>query len=64
MSPKLFEQFEFTPHTRVLVAVSGGVDSMVLLDLAVRAPNLDVVVATFDYYEYEQFALRQLNWLA
>lgn len=49
MSPKLFEQFEFTPHTRVLVAVSGGVDSMVLLDLAVRAPNLDVVVATFDH---------------
>ncbi|BAN75484.1 MULTISPECIES: tRNA lysidine(34) synthetase TilS [Lacticaseibacillus] len=49
MSPKLFQTFGFAPHTRVLVAVSGGVDSMVLLDLAVRAPDLDVVVATFDH---------------
>lgn len=49
MSPKLFQTFGFAPHTRVLVAVSGGVDSMVLLDLAVRAPDLDVIVATFDH---------------
>ncbi|RXT56281.1 tRNA lysidine(34) synthetase TilS [Lacticaseibacillus chiayiensis] len=49
MGPKLFQTFGFAPHTRVLVAVSGGVDSMVLLDLAVRAPDLDVIVATFDH---------------
>ncbi|MDT8952000.1 tRNA lysidine(34) synthetase TilS [Lacticaseibacillus paracasei] len=49
MSPKLFQRFGFAPHTRVLVAVSGGVDSMVLLNLAVKAADLDVVVATFDH---------------
>lgn len=34
---------------RYIVAVSGGVDSIVLLDLLTRDPNLELVVAHFDH---------------
>ena len=37
-------------HRRVVLAVSGGVDSMVLLDAAVATTSLDrLLVATFDH---------------
>lgn len=36
-------------HARVLLAVSGGLDSMVLLDTAARLRRGDVRVATFDH---------------
>jgi tRNA(Ile)-lysidine synthase len=37
------------PPGKYVVAVSGGVDSMVLLDILRRNPNLDIVVAHFDH---------------
>lgn len=39
------------PAKRVVLAVSGGIDSMVLLDAASRTPqaNREIVVATFDH---------------
>ena len=37
-----------SPHDRVLLAVSGGADSMVMLDAA-RQARLPVIVATFDH---------------
>lgn len=37
------------PPGKYLVAVSGGVDSMVLLDILVHQPELDLVVAHFDH---------------
>lgn len=37
------------PHGTYVVAVSGGVDSMVLLDLLTKMPHLKLVVAHFDH---------------
>jgi tRNA(Ile)-lysidine synthetase, N-terminal domain/tRNA(Ile)-lysidine synthetase, C-terminal domain len=37
------------PHDRVVLAVSGGVDSMVLLDAAVAVARVPLLVATFDH---------------
>jgi tRNA(Ile)-lysidine synthase len=40
----------FTPHARVVLAISGGLDSMVLLDAAAHAvPREKLIVATFDH---------------
>jgi tRNA(Ile)-lysidine synthase len=40
----------FNPHARVVLAISGGLDSMVLLDAAARAvPHEKLIVATFDH---------------
>ncbi|HEX4684447.1 MAG TPA: tRNA lysidine(34) synthetase TilS [Gemmatimonadaceae bacterium] len=40
----------FTPHARVVLAISGGLDSMVLLDAAAHAvPRDKLIVATFDH---------------
>jgi tRNA(Ile)-lysidine synthase len=41
----------FSQESRVVLAVSGGIDSMTLLDAAglVRPPEAEVVVATFDH---------------
>lgn len=40
----------FNPHPRIVLAVSGGLDSMVLLDAAAHAmPRERLVVATFDH---------------
>jgi tRNA(Ile)-lysidine synthase len=38
-----------TPFRKVLVAVSGGPDSVALLDLARSLPNLDIIAATVDH---------------
>lgn len=35
--------------TKYVIAVSGGVDSVVLLDMLSRTPNLDLIVAHFDH---------------
>jgi tRNA(Ile)-lysidine synthetase-like protein len=42
-------KLDFIPPGKYVVAVSGGVDSMVLLDVLAKIPNLDLVVAHFDH---------------
>src|SRR4051812_31887046 len=37
------------PRGKYILAVSGGVDSMVLLDLLARKPGIELVVAHFDH---------------
>lgn len=42
-------KLESVPPGKYVVAVSGGVDSMVLLDMLTRQPGLHIVVAHFDH---------------
>lgn len=51
VSTQLLRDLErvLAPHPRVLLAVSGGLDSMVLLDAAVRVGASELRVATFDH---------------
>ncbi|WP_308588681.1 tRNA lysidine(34) synthetase TilS [uncultured Oscillibacter sp.] len=48
-SARAFLRREFPQGGRVLCAVSGGLDSMCLLDLAARQPGLEVTAAHFNH---------------
>jgi tRNA(Ile)-lysidine synthase TilS/MesJ len=46
------------PKGKYVLAVSGGVDSIVLLDLLSRNSRLDLVVAHFNHAEWTQSRMR------
>lgn len=49
MGKDLIKKIKFPEPGRYIVAVSGGVDSMSLLDLLARQSELDLIVAHFDH---------------